>query len=209
MDTTPHFQKGQTVVLRELWRDRIWEAGPEIVVRDTSDMLALYRPSTGVMIKQAVSADGSPAGIEQMLSLQWTLSDEKCFGLDRLRLTIPGEPYSVLLFWEPEERQFRSWYINLEEPLWRTELGFDFIDMILDIIAFPDLSHWQWKDEHEIRYAIEKGQMFPETVERLYQSGQEVINWLQSGFSPFTEWIDWEPDLSWTPPELPANWDVM
>ena len=39
--------------------------------------------------------------------------------------------------------------------MYRTLLGFDYTDLILDIVAFPDLSHWRWKDEHELRFAVE------------------------------------------------------
>ncbi|MBN2238779.1 MAG: DUF402 domain-containing protein [Dehalococcoidales bacterium] len=209
MSTDSYFQPGQTVVSRQLWQGKIWQARPEIVVQDTPELITLFLPGTGPVLKRAVSSDGSPASVDDKLSLNWDLADDTWVGLHKLRLSIPGEPYSVIMFREMQSSVLSAWYINLEEPLYRTTTGFDYTDMILDIVAFPDLSHWRWKDEHELRTAVERGHISIEKAELLYEQGLEVIAWLQSGESPFTEWTDWQPDPAWPVPVLPENWDSI
>jgi len=38
------FSRGQTVVLQEVWRDRVWAARPMRVVRDDGDFVGGYTP---------------------------------------------------------------------------------------------------------------------------------------------------------------------
>ena len=126
------FKPGQTVLCREFWQEELWSERPEIVVQDTLELLALYlHPNT--IINQPVSLNGDRATYLDRLNLSWTLTKAPWIGLRRLRLSIPGAFYSVLLFWN-EDNSLRAWYINLEEPLHRTSQGFDYIDLFLDIL---------------------------------------------------------------------------
>ena len=45
-------------------------------------------------------------------------------------LVKPGAAHSVELLWNAETGQFLCWYINLQEPLRRTPLGFDTMDLV-------------------------------------------------------------------------------
>ena len=47
--------------------------------------------------------------------------------------------------------------MNLEEPLKRTAIGFDYLDQLLDIEIAVDLSSWKWKDEDELEEAVARG----------------------------------------------------
>jgi len=198
-----YFKPGQTIICRDFWQDRLWSERPEIVVQDTSDLLALYlHPST--IINQPVSPTGSKATYLDRLNLSWTVTMVPWIGLRTLRLSIPGAFYSVLLFWN-EDNSLRAWYINLEEPLYRTPHGFDYIDLFLDIIAEPDLSSWRWDDEDELKEAVERGFVSKATSDMLYSEGRKAIEWLQSGNSPFNEWVTWRPDPAWQIPALPDS----
>ncbi|UCD09122.1 MAG: DUF402 domain-containing protein [Dehalococcoidales bacterium] len=194
------FKPGQIILCREFWQDKLWSERPEIVVRDTPDLLALYlHPNT--IINQPVSPTGDKATYLDRLNLTWTLAKAPWIGLRRLRLSIPGAFYSVLLFWN-EDNSFRAWYINLEEPFRRTPQGFDYIDLFLDILAEPDLSSWRWMDEDELQEAVEQDFISGTTSDMLYSEGRKAIEWLQSGNSPFNGWETWRPDPSWQPPIL-------
>jgi uncharacterized protein len=114
----------------------------------------------------------------------------------------------VLLF-RNEDMKLRSWYINLEQPLCRFPLGFDYLDEMLDIIVSPDLSAWRWKDEDELAEAIEYGMVTKERAAYLYREGERVANWIQSGKSSFNGWENWKPDPAWQAPVLPAGWDKV
>lgn len=196
------FQPGQTVVCRVMWQGKIREERPEIVIRDTPDLLALYlHPNT--VIRKPVSPAGEKASYRDFLDLTWSLSEANWIGLPRLRLSIPGAFYSVLLFWNNDDNALKAWYINLEEPLYRTPDGFDYIDLFLDIIASPDLSEWHWEDEEELEEAVNRGFVSRETSEMLYREGRRAVTWLQSGDSPFIGWGDWHPGPNRDIPVLP------
>ena len=72
----------------------------------------------------------------------------------------PGNSAAVLLFygsdWSPSH-----WYVNLEEPLRRSPVGFDTLDHKLDVIVELDGS-WRWKDEDQLVDIIERGLLDPQ-----------------------------------------------
>ena len=210
MREQPHFKPGQTILLREIWQNRVWSARPGIVVQDTPELMVFYIPAgTGTNWKRAVALDGTPATIENRLWSGWLLEDVELLGFDLLRMTIPGANYSVLIFWNTEDGAQQRWYINLEKPLQRTALGFDYIDQLLDIIATPDLTSWHWEDEDELKQAISLGFISSARADSLRSEGEKVIAWLQSGKSPFNGWEKWRSDPSWAVPVLPKGWDTI
>ena len=117
---------GDQVVLREVWRGKVWSAKPEIVVRDTPDLLALYLPA-GTQCRRAVSSDGTPL---RLTPEQWLLKDSP-WPVDNLRLTVPGASHGIILIWSQGQDEFLVWYVNLEDPLRRTALGFDYMTRCL------------------------------------------------------------------------------
>ncbi len=164
-------------------------------------MLALYLPPNTV-INQHVSSTGEKADYLDRLNLSWSLMEASWIGLRRLRLSVPGAFYSVLLFWN-EDNSFRAWYINLEEPIRRIPQGFAYTDLFLDILADPDLSSWRWMDEDELEEAVKRGFVSNATSDMLYAEGRKAIEWLQSGNSPFNGWETWCPDPAWQIQVLP------
>jgi predicted RNA-binding protein associated with RNAse of E/G family len=202
------FSPGQTIVLREVLNSRIWSAKPVIVVQDTPEMLAVYAPS-GTMTKQPRTLEGKRVKAGNRLLSEWKLIDNLWSSYHLLRMTIPGSIYSVLTFWENPSMEFHDWYINLEDPLNRTALGFEYLDQWLDVIVAPDLSNWHWKDEDEFKEAIEVGLISKERAATLRTEGERVAKWIQSGKSPFNGWENWRPDPSWKIPVLPDGWDVL
>jgi predicted RNA-binding protein associated with RNAse of E/G family len=210
MKEQSYFQPGQTILLREIWQNRIWSARPAIVVQDTPELMTFYIPAgNGTAWKRAIALDGTPVTIENRLQLEWVLEDVEWLGYDLLRMSIPGANYSVLIFWNTEDSSQQRWYINLEDPLKRTVLGFDYFDQILDIIATPDLTSWYWEDEDELEKAISLGFISPARADTLRSEGEKAIVWLQSGKSPFNGWEKWRPDPSWAVPVLPKGWDTI
>ena len=107
--------------MRGVWRQRLWFACPVTVVEDTSASIALYwRAGTGVKIPRRRLTP------QDMLSAdQLDLVDKKWVETDVLMLATPGAAHSAYAMWEQGHTSFRCWYINLEEPLRRTSVGFD------------------------------------------------------------------------------------
>ena len=209
MNLLPFFKAGEQVVLRDIFRGGVFSARPEIVVQDTADLLALYMPA-GTGWKQPGRSGGGRVAIQGLLAGDWALFDAvQWAGSDCLRLTIPGAPYSVLVFWTGDHTAVSLWYINLEEPLHRTAIGFDFLDNILDSNVVPDLSEWHWKDEDELQDAVTCGLFTPEKARQITADGRKAVEFLCSGRSPFTRWASWKPDPDWPIPELRPGWDVV
>jgi hypothetical protein len=145
----------------------------------------------------------------RILSFQRRLDVKWGTTTGRLRLCIPGESYSVLIFWKDNYSNQDCFYINLEEPLYRTTRGFDYTDMLLDAIVEPDLKTWHWKDEDELAEAVALNQISKERARELYAEGERVAKMLQSGKSFFNGWEHWKPDPSWDTPVLPEGWDTI
>jgi len=120
MEQTSHWTPGSQIVYREVWRGRVWTAMPVTVVQDKPDLIVLYvSPQTTWKL---------PEGNNFLSLLQagdWQLRDVVA-GNDRLFLIVPGEAYAIHTLGGLGERNFSGWYVNLQEPIRRTRLGFDF-----------------------------------------------------------------------------------
>ena len=98
-----------------------------------------------------------PAGVRLRIPEdEWALRED-VWTLEVLRIVTPGARHSVLLLWSAGFQEFLLWYVNLEDPLVRTDVGFDYKDRLLDIEIAPDLSGWKWKDEDELEEAVARG----------------------------------------------------
>jgi len=186
------WSEGDVVALRELWKGRVWKARPWIVVRDDRDLLALWIPQ------------GAPTKVPPGSGIprdEWTLEDGE-FGADALRLVTPGEPHSILLFFH--EGAFHHWYVNLERPLTRSRVGFDYLDLELDVWIEAG-GAWRLEDEDELEEALRLGVISRAEADDVRAEAARVIaRW------PFpTGWEEWRPDPAWPLPQLPAGWDVV
>lgn len=149
MSAHSHWTPGDHIVLRGVWRQRLWFACPVTVVQDTPALIALYwRAGTWTKVP------GRRFTPQDMLSTeQLDLVDKTWVKTDVLMLVTPGAAHSVYAMWEQGHTRFRCWYVNLQEPLRRTSLGFDTMDHLLDVVVSHDRSEWRWKDEDELASA--------------------------------------------------------
>jgi protein associated with RNAse G/E len=112
--------------------------------------------------------------------------------------------------WETGQAKLRCWYINLQEPLHRTKLGFDSMDYFLDIVISPDRSTWHWKDEDEFNEAIEMGFFSPEQAQAIRTEGERALHSFLTRYEPlYDNWGKWRPPTTWTVPRLLENWDKV
>lgn len=191
------WSSGEVVALREIWRGRVWKARPWIVVHDTPKQLAPWIP------------DGSPTKIPPGSGVprdDWVLEDG-IFTPDALRLAVPGAWHSVLLFWR--RGTFEGWYVNLERPLTRTPVGFDYLDRELDIYVRPDRT-WEYLDEDEFDAARRLGVIDDADAARVHEEAERVLGAVTRWDSPFCDgWESWRPRPEWTIPQLPAGWNIV
>jgi hypothetical protein len=204
---TNFFKPGQTIVHRDIWEGKIWSANPGIVIQDTEDILTVYRPYGIVSKRHTGLTGGDVTGIDRR-DKKWTLIDSTWNNLSNIRLNIPGEPYSVLIFRNKNDNK-PYWYINLEKTISRVNLYVNYTDFFLDLIIKPDLNSWYWEDEDELKKAVELGMISSKHSENLYAKGAEVRDLIMSGKSVFNEWINWRPDPEWKVPVLPEGWDII
>ena len=197
------WQPRDHIVLREIWRGRVWSGRPYTVVEDGPCRLVLYAKA-GVRWVRPCRADGAAPRIRKA---GWVLRED-AWSTEALRIVTPGSRHSVLLLWTAGFGELLLWYVNLEEPLTRTPIGFDYLDQLLDIEIAPDLSSWKWKDEDEVEEAVARGVMTPGDAGRARDEGERVIAALDAGEPPFSEpWERWRPDPGWAAPGLPDGWD--
>lgn len=198
---------GRSIALRELIDRTIWTATPATVVEDTPELVALHTPA-GAKCQRPVLANGEALRLP-LPDRTWILREERWL-LDTLRLVTPGTPHSVQLHWSHSPRRLQCWYINLEAPLRRTPLGFDFFDHIVDIVVSPDRKRWEWKDLDELDEARAHGLVDSDEVAARIAEGERALDRLRIGAPPFDgSWELWCPDPRWSMPSLPAGWDAV
>jgi len=204
---------GETVLLQETWRDRVWAARPMKVARDEGDFVALWFPK-GTRWK----APTTPAGRlraetrgERLATClaqdEWAFVDAS-WDVDTLCLLRAGDWHAVWVSWLAPGEQW-GWYVNLQEPFRRTTCGFATMDLALDVIIDVDGS-WRWKDVDELESYVTHGVVDPGLAERLRVEGLSVVDRHRNGEWPFSDgWAAWTPDPSWSLPELPEGWDRL
>lgn len=187
-----YFRSGDEIVLRQFFRGRIWWATACVVIEDAPELLALWLPQ-GSETMRVVEGD--------LFDDDWELAP---IPLEEpiLRLTRRPAAHSILHFRRPDGTH-RGWYVNLEAPLRRTALGFDFDDWLLDLWRLP-AGEWRWLDEDEVAAAADRGLLAPEIAEAARAEAQRVI--AADDFP--TGWEDFEPDPSSPVPRLRGGWDV-
>ena len=149
------WSEGDVVLRREVLNDgRCWCQFPVRVVQDNDELLATYIP---------VGAEFDfPPG-------EWPIEGgrhpwdgkERWEGNGVLMLQRPGEAYAIWVFWFGEERAFRGWYVNLQEPFRRNGRGYDTQDLELDIVV-PVEGPWEWKDDELLDVRVAEGRFTPE-----------------------------------------------
>ncbi len=108
--------------------------------------------------------------------------------MDTLVLLREGDWHALWVSWLPSGEHW-GWYVNLQLPFRRTELGFETMDLVLDLIVDPDGS-WRWKDEDELETWVARGVCEPELAERIRAEGESVL-----ARAPWpTGWEEWRPD---------------
>lgn len=194
------FEPGRAAALREIWEGRVWSARPVTVVEDTDEQVELFTPVGARWM--APFRDGKRLKIQEP---GYELVEQP-YESHVLSFAWPGSSAAVLLFFRPDWSPVH-WYVNLEDPLGRTPVGFDTLDHKLDVIVELDGS-WRWKDEDQLAEIIERGLLDPEDEEPLRAEAEAAVRRILRHAPPFDrDWFSWRPDPSWPAPSLPEGWD--
>jgi hypothetical protein len=178
--------RGEVVLRREVRNEgRVWLQVPVIVVEDRADLLVTYL-AAGTPFTFPPGPDVHP----------WAVRDA-WEGHGVLMLQRPGEAYAIWVFWFGEERTFRGWYVNFQEPFRRTAHGYDTQDLELDIWAPVD-APWEWKDDELLDQRVREGRFTIEQAEWVRGEGARVAALLDAGDRWWDDaWASWRPEEGW------------
>jgi len=198
------WERGDQIVLREVWLGRVWTAMPAIVVEDASTQRLFFIPA-GTTIKYPVDQAGREL---RLYRDEWILTDHDT-ARSVLAFSWPASSHAVLAMWDPGCR-LTGWYINLEANIGRSGRFYDYVDHCLDVLIPPDRSTWTWKDEEELAEAVRLGIYTGEQAAAFRAEGERAARRLLDGEPPFDrDWAGWRPDPAWPVPALPDGWDRM
>ena len=200
------WEPGHGVIMREVWRGRVYSIFPVRVVQDSPGWTALCLPRQAIALYPHTQA-GVPLRIPED---EWILDGGPWTGSDVLYLVHVGLGYKFGMSWD-DNHIFQGWKIDLIDPMRRTPLGFDYMDQLLDIIVSADRSTWYLKDGDEVQEAHARGIFTAEQVSDLYQRGEDALQLILGNEPPFDrEWESWRPDPAWLVTfDLPQGWEQV
>lgn len=193
---------GDVVVRREVWRGRPWFALPMYVVEDAADSLVLYVP------------EGSPFGFGAGDDWPTATGHHPYHGRDAwvgegsLGLHRAPDPYAVWHSWQRPVRSFIGWYLNVQVPHRRTEIGIDSMDLELDVLAFSD-GTVLLKDEDDVDESARLGRYSRDDAAAIHATGRRLVDELHAGERWWDDrWTTWTPPAQLlVPPTLPQGWE--
>lgn len=200
------WESGQGIVMREVWRDKVYSIFPVRVAQDSPTWTALCLPRQAIALYPH-TRERVPLRIPED---EWILDGGPWTGGNVLYLVHAGLGYKFGGSWD-DNRIFQGWKIDLVKPVRRTSLGFDYLDQLLDIIVSADRSSWYWKDEDEVQEAQARGIFTAEQVSDLYQRGEHALQLILKNEPPFDNgWETWSPDPAWLVTfDLPQGWEQV
>jgi hypothetical protein len=198
------WETGQGIVMREVWRNKVYSIFPVRVVQDSPTWVTLCLPRQAIALYPHTQ-EGADIRIPQE---EWILDGGPWQGGDVLYFVHVGIGFKFGGSWD-QNHIFQGWKIDLIEPIRRTHLGFDYMDQLLDIILSADRSTWYRKDEDEVQEAQVRGLFTTEQVCDLYQRGDRALEMLLKNEPPFDrDWETWSPDPAWLVTfDLPQGWE--
>jgi predicted RNA-binding protein associated with RNAse of E/G family len=188
-----------TVLFRSIFRGRLLYAVTGRLLEETSShvVTATVPGDETVQLigdRHQIIADVA-IGREQTRRLPWTRTRV-------IWMTPLDTPYSIGHFWDHASGNFIGYYINLQDPVRRSPFGFDSMDHVLDIVIKPDLN-WCWKDEDELRTAVEVGIFSASEARAIRANGERAIAAIDTLFP--TGWEKRTPEPRLLSLQLPAG----
>lgn len=191
---------GDVIVERQVWRGSVVAGFPTIVVANEADSIVTY-VAPGAEFGFVDGAYPGPGGQHPWYGRSgWQ-------GHGMLSVVSKTEPVAVQHFWSGPDREFVCWYLNLQEPMRPTEIGFDNQDLELDIVIAAD-GTWSVKDDElldqrvaEGRWTAEEGRAIRVIADRLVREVVVPRTWWWD-----VAWATWQPEPKISAPRLPADW---
>lgn len=214
---TNFFEPGTHVVRRGIAHGAVWIVHTMWVVEDSPEQTLLLQvpgspckiPSGLIQRKYAPRENSDASRWDEQENPPWQLVDwiwqRRCF----LVFMEPGTHYAINLVWEGDSRRFLGWYINFETPFRRSPVGFDTLDLELDLEVRPDYS-LHWKDTEEYTEGIRRGAISAETAKQVERAKRQILRKVEQREEPFDgSWNWWRPQEDWGIPTLRPGWQKV
>jgi hypothetical protein len=180
------------------------------VVDDTPDCLWLWMPP-GCVRKVPDGEPADPASrkdrmIANLRRGTWGYIDHVWEGATLVAVR-PGDWYATWCSWHPDGALW-GYYVNLQMPYRRTDIGIETMDLMLDVTVEPDLT-WQWKDEDEFATCLELGLYSDQLGTHVRAEAERAIGDLEARRWPYDgSFAAQRPAQPWSIPVLPDDWHV-
>ncbi|MBI5839357.1 MAG: DUF402 domain-containing protein [Chloroflexi bacterium] len=209
------WKSGDVVTLRGIYNRRAWYVQSAVVVQDRPEEVALaILPGAECFAPEGYinGKHGAKRGWDRWddyVNDNWKMQRYNWHTNRLLILLEPEKYYASIYFWQDDVNEFLCYYINFQLPFRRSAIGFDTLDLELDIIVEP--SHeWRWKDLDDYQRGIDRGIILKEWTNEIDCAKQEIFEKLAKRQYPLDgKWLNWKPDPSWPTPKLPESWNEV
>lgn len=199
-----------TVLVQEVWEERVWSARPMRLVSETEDGAVLWFPH-GTRWQAPTPPAGRPRestrGERLATSLAervWTFAEQE-WDAGTLQVWPRDAWHSIWVTWREDGSRW-GYYGNIQLPYERTRCGFRTMDLALDVVVELGGS-WRLKDEDELATFAARGVVDPDLERRIRREADAIVAKLERREPPFDgSFEDWAPDPDWPALELPAGW---
>jgi protein associated with RNAse G/E len=183
------------------------------VVEDSPKALWLFMPAGCIRkVPHGTRLDPNyPAGRKDRIVADlhrgtWEHEDHAWEGTT-LVVVRPGDWYAMWCSWRPDGSHW-GYYINLQMPYRRTDIGIETMDLMLDVTIKPDLT-WSWKDEDELADIVALGMYSDQLVKHIRAEAQRAIDDVEARRWPFDgTFATMVPPQPWPMPVLPPDWHI-
>src|SRR5581483_4510929 len=159
---------GDVLVERQIWHGIVQHAVPTVVVESDDEQIVTYTPEGAPFWFPHERVYPGPGGRHPWYGRPaWS-------GHGKLTITPRVGDYAVCHFWAGPARELLCWYLNIQEPMRPTSIGFDTQDLELDIVVHPDRT-WQVKDDEALDVRVAEGRWTTSEVADIRAIGARII----------------------------------
>ena len=207
------FSEGSVVAVTGSIQGRIWWADPMNVVRDSAELTVLYLgPDARYQMPDRVAALSprqrhGPATWAIRAADDWTLVERSWRSTHVLTFLYPRKYFAIRMFFAEADWRHICWYVNFQRPYVRTAIGFEALDLALDIVVpAHDVNARIVKDEEQYLAGVELGGITDEDVTGIAESRAELVDLKMLRMEPFlSDWNGWRPREGWTAQVVPDH----
>ena len=207
------FPEGSVVAVTGSIRGRIWWADPLNVVRDSAELTVLYLgPGARYQMPDRIAALSpqqrhGPTTWAIRAAGDWTLVEQPWRSTHVLTFLYPRKHFAIRMFFAERDWRHLCWYVNFQRPYVRTAIGFEALDLALDIVVpAQDITARIVKDEEQYLAGIEQGGISSEDAAAIALARSELVDLKRLRLEPFlSDWSGWRPPEGWPAQVVPTH----